>query len=56
MISDIRADLLRRQLVELQEVHAFWSSQPGQVTYTLATVQQQIDELRAQLKTLAAGG
>jgi len=55
MIIDIRADLLRRQLAELQEVHAFWSSQPGQVTYTLATVQQQIDELQAQLKAVEAG-
>jgi hypothetical protein len=54
MIIDVRADLLRRQLAEAQELLAFWLRQrelrPGEYSYTLGSLQQQIDELQAQLK------
>ena len=59
MIIDIRADLLRRQLAERQELYAFWLRQrelrPGEYWFTLRSLQQQIDHLRAQFKTLETG-
>ncbi len=60
MVIDIRADLLRKRLREAEELHAFWRYQrelyPQQAfSLTLGSLQQQLDELQAQLKTLGAG-
>jgi hypothetical protein len=65
MTIDIRAQLLRKRLAELQEDHAFWCGwaaaeqlrrgRPCNPTHTLASLQQQIDELEAQLKAVEAG-
>jgi hypothetical protein len=61
MIIDIRADLLHKRLRECQENYEFWrrwaaaQTPPRNPTHTLAALQQQIDELQAQLKELEPG-
>jgi hypothetical protein len=55
-MSTINTTLLKQQLSDAQELHAFWTLQEQQTgnryKYTLQGLQERITELQAQLRQL----